>query len=142
MMLGSKLAAFAGVLIFAGSAFSAQQAICPDINDIKAAGISMAEEFSPKVYFTYNISLYNTPPTYKLWGFFIEPVEGDSDVAAIETANEILSTMTAPGVPEQNRNSNTIICIYDTGRQDVFAAAFNDIQISPMKLKQYFLKAH
>ena len=137
MMLRSKLAAFAGALILAGSAFSAQQAICPDINDIKAEGLSMAEEIGPNIYISYNISDYNTPST---WGFIIAPIEGDSSEVAIDEANEILNTMTAPGIPEQDRN--TMICLYDTGSQDVFAAAIqSDGQLSPMQLKQYIRKA-
>jgi hypothetical protein len=125
--------------MLAGSAFSAQPAICPDINDIQAEGLTMAEEIGPDLYISYNISPYNTP---SMWGFIIAPVVGDSAEVAIDIANDILSTMTAPGVPEQDRN--TLVCLYDTGRQDIYAAAINtdDGQISPMKLKQYFLKAH
>ncbi|MBL7481259.1 DUF4949 domain-containing protein [Legionella bononiensis] len=138
MMLKSKLAAFAGALLLAGSAFAGQESICPNINDIKAEGISMAEEIGPNIYISYNISNYNTEST---WGFLIAPVEADSTEVAIEGANEILSTMSAPGVPEQH--GGAVICDYDTGRQDVFAAAINDNQqITPMRLKYFFKRAH
>ena len=137
-MLRSKLAAFAGALLLAGSAFAAQQEACPDINEIQAEGLSMAEEIGPNIFISYNISVYNTP---SIWGFVLAPVEGESDEVALEAANEILSTMSAPGVPEQH--GNAMICTYDTGRQDVFAAAIKDDgQISPLKLKQYFKSAH
>lgn len=138
MMLRSKLAAFVGALFLAGSAFSAQQATCPNINDIKAEGISMAEEFGPNIFIGYNINVYKTP---SIWGFIIAPVEGDSEDVAIDAANEILSMMTAPGVPEQH--GSAMICTYETGHKDVFAAAVKDEgTISPLKLKQYFKKAH
>ena len=62
MMLKSKLATFAGALVLAGSAFAN---VCPDINDIKAEGLSMAELIAPNIYLTYNISTYNTSSN---WG--------------------------------------------------------------------------
>ncbi len=137
-MLKSKLAAFAGALILAGSAFAGQESICPNINDIKAEGITMAEEIGPNIFLGYNISNYQTDST---WGFIIAPIEGDSTDVAIEGANEILSTMSAPGVPEQHGGAT--ICDYDTGRQDLFAAAINDVgQITPMRLKYFFKRAH
>lgn len=136
MMLKSKLAAFAGALMLAGSAFAAQQFTCPDINDIKAEGVSMAEQIGPNIYLTYNISNYNSDSTY---GFIIAPLHADSDEAALEDANEILGTMNAPGVPDQH--SGAMVCTYDTGRQDVFAAAIKDDSL-PMALKQYYLKHH
>lgn len=139
MMFKSGIAAFAGALMLAGSVFAGQEGICPNINDIKAEGLSMAEEIGPNYYISYNISNYNTPST---WGFLIAPVEGDSEEVAIEAANEVLSNMTAPGVPEQHGGAT--ICDYDTGRQDLFAAAINDEegQITPMRLKFFFKKAH
>jgi hypothetical protein len=138
MMLRSQLAAFAGALILAGSAFSSQQAPCPDISDIKAEGLSMAEQIAPNIYLTYNISTYNTSSN---WGFIIAPLEGDSDNVVLEAANEILTTMNAPGVPDQH--SGAMVCTYETGHQNVIAAAIQDDEsISPMKLKQYFQKNH
>ncbi len=137
-MLRSKLAAFAGALILAGSAFSSQQATCPDINDIKAEGLSMAEQIGPNIYLTYNISTYNTASN---WGFIIAPLTGDSDDVALDAANEILSSMSAPGVVDQH--SGALVCTYETGYQNVMAAAIKDDEsISPMKLKQYFQKNH
>jgi hypothetical protein len=134
-MLRSKLAGFAGVLLISGVAFADQVGGCPDINDIKAEGISMAEKVGPTLFITYNISKYNTPAT---WGFIIAPLEVDNEDAALESANEILSGMTAPGVPEQH-NGATMICDYDTGHQNVYAAALNDAyQITPMNLKAFF----
>jgi hypothetical protein len=138
-MLRKKFAVFFGALFIAGSTFSAQQAICPDINDIKAEGLSMAEEIGANSYLLYNISAYNTSST---WGFIMAPLEGDAEDMAIEAGNEILNNMSAPGTPDQQYGS-PMICTYDTGRKDIFAAAINDgAQISPMKLKQYFKKAH
>lgn len=98
----------------------------------------MAEVMGPNIYVSYNISLYNTPST---WGFILAPVQGETIEVALESANTILNTMSAPGVPEPL--GDIMICNYDTGRDDVIAAAIKDnSQISPMKLKQYFLKAH
>lgn len=137
-MLRSKLATFIGAIILAGSAFAGQESVCPDINAIKAEGMTMAEELGPNIYLTYNISNYNSE---SLWGFIIAPLEGDSDDVVLEAANEILSSMSAPGVPEQHNGA--IICDYNTGRQDVFAAAINtDEPITPMRLKHFFKRVH
>lgn len=133
-MLRSKLTAFIGAFIITGSVFASQDGLCPDINDIKAEGISMAEVVAPALYITYNISNYNTTNT---WGFIIAPLQGEDEATVIDAANEVLSNMSAPGIPEQH--GNAIICDYNTGRNDVFAAAINDTtQITPMSLKGIF----
>ena len=143
MMLRSKLATVAGALLLAGSAFALQEVTCPDINDIKAEGISMAEIIGIDSYIGYNISTYNTA---SLWGFVIAPIDGDSEDTAIENANEILSTMSAPGVPNRfpdQHSEDTIYCSYDTGLQGVVALALKDnSQMSPVKLKQLFKQVH
>ncbi|KTD62295.1 DUF4949 domain-containing protein [Legionella shakespearei] len=137
-MLRSKLATFIGAVILAGSAFAGQNSVCPDLNAIKAEGMAMAEELGPNIYLTYNISNYNTE---SLWGFIIAPLEGDSIDVALDEANEVLASMSAPGVPEQHNGAT--ICDYDTGRQDLFAAAINaDEPITPMSLKSFFKRAH
>jgi len=131
MMFKSKLVTFAGALILAGSAFASQQQGCPDINDIKAEGLNMAEQIAMGYYATYNISHYNTDYS---WGFIIGPVEANDEESALEGANFILSEMTAPGVPDQN------LCEYDTGISNMLAVAIRDDDqgnISPMKFKQY-----
>ncbi|KGP63959.1 heme-binding protein [Legionella norrlandica] len=134
MMFQSKLATVFGALILAGSVFASQQSACPDINAIKAEGLPMAEEIGLNFYLAYNISDYSTS---SVWGFFIAPIEADSEEAALETSNEVLSNMNAPGVPHQQ--GDDIICSYDTGTPNLIAAAIKDSsQISPIKLKQYF----
>lgn len=93
MMFQSKLATFFGALILAGSAFASQQGACPDINVIKAEGLPMAEEIGMNYYLAYNISDYSTS---SVWGFFIAPIEADSEEGALEASNEVLSMMNAP----------------------------------------------
>ena len=144
MMLKSKLAAFAGALILAGSAFANQQIICPDINEIKAEGLDRVESIhqdNDTMFLTYHFSNYNTPDMY---AFFIAPVAGDTSEEALDTANEILNTISGQGVPTQDHG--IMLCVYHTGHQDLIAAAMKtNLSVSPMQLKQYFLqsrKAH
>lgn len=139
MMFKSKLATFVGALVLAGSSFAGQQAECPSIDAIKGEGISMAEEIGPNIFITYNISTYNTESN---WGFIIAPLQSDSDEEALDEANEILDSMTAPGVPQQH--SGATVCEYDTGRQDIFAAAISDDSgmITPMRLKHFIKRTH
>lgn len=140
MAFKSKLAAFSMALVLTGSVFASQQSPCPDLNDIKAEGISMAEEMGPNRFISYNISSYNTESN---WGFIIAPIESDSEDDAINTANEILDSMSAPGVVGQE--SGIYYCSYETGQQGVFAAAVKGDgagQISPMKLKQAIKAIH
>lgn len=138
MMFRTKLAAFAGALILAGSAFATHQSICPNIEDIKAEGLSMAEEIGHDVYISYNISDYNTESN---WGFVIAPIEASSIEEAIETGNDILNDMSAPGVPDQQ--PGVLICNYETGNPNLIAAAIQtEDQIAPMRLKQLIKKAH
>lgn len=135
-MLKSKLATFTSALILAGSVFAGQQTICPNINDIKAEGLPMAEEIAPGMFLSYNISNYNMP---SIWGFIIAPLEADSEEMALDEANEILANMSAPGIPAQENGA--IICDYETGVPGVIAAAINDgAQITPMKLRSFVKK--
>lgn len=131
-MFKSKLAAFAGSLILAGSVF-AGQGVCPSIDAIKSAGIPFAEEVASNVYIGYNVDQFDTDAE---WGFALLPIHADSTDMALESANDILSTMTAPGVPQME--GDVTICEYDTGMDDVFAVAIQDgEQITPYKLKHF-----
>jgi hypothetical protein len=135
-MFTNKLAAVASALVLASSVYAGQGQICPDINDIKAEGMTMAEVIMNNLYFSYNLSNYNTEST---WGFVIAPIEAESSGEAIDTANDILSTMSSPGVPQEDENG--FICTYETGNQDILAAAINANQMmSPSQLKSYIQK--
>lgn len=141
MMLKSKLAAFAGALILAGSAFANQQIVCPDINEIKAEGLDRVESIhqdNDTMFLTYHFSNYNTPDMY---GFFIAPVEGSTAEEALQKANEILTNISGEGVPTQDHG--IMLCVYHSGHQDILAAAMKaNLSISPMQLKQHFLQSH
>jgi hypothetical protein len=135
-MFTNKLAAVASALVLASSVYAGQGQICPDINDIKAEGMTMAEVIMNNLYFSYNLSNYNTEST---WGFVIAPIEAESSDEAIDTANDILSLMSAPGVPQEDENG--FICTYETGNQDIVAAAINaNHMMSPSQLKYYIQK--
>lgn len=129
MMFRAKIAAFAGALILAGTAF-ANQEMCPELSDIQAEGISMAMPMLG-FYTAYQISNYNTDSN---WGFVIAPVEADSDNEAIEIANDILSEMTAPGVLQDYEGY--ALCTYETGVPNIYAAAVQDDFPTPLKLRQ------
>jgi hypothetical protein len=139
MMFKSKIATLISALILSGSGFALSQTPCPNINDIKAEGLTITEEMGANIYISYNISAYNTP---SIWGFIMAPINSESDIEALDESNNILKEMTAPGVPDQI--GSTTLCTYDTGRQDVYAGAIKDDsgQITPMKLKQYIRRAH
>lgn len=138
MTIKSKLAAFAGALVLAGSAFAASQDVCPSIDAIKDEGLSMSEVIAANLFISYHISHYNTKST---WGFLMAPIESDNTETATDKANDILSHMSAPGVPQSQ--SGMVVCTYETGQPDVFAAAIQDSSaVTPLKLKQYFKQAH
>lgn len=131
-----KLTALVGALVLASSAYSARINICPDINDIKSEGLSMAEIVGPDLYVSYNISKYNTDT---IWGFIIAPVEAGSIDEAIDNANDILSEMNGQGTPEEHGTDT--LCDYDTGHPDILAAAVSSgTSITPLQLKYLFKK--
>ncbi|MDR3442460.1 MAG: DUF4949 domain-containing protein [Legionella sp.] len=134
-MFKAKLAAFAGALILAGSAFAAQDE-CPNLSDLQTEGVSMAQPFFGS-YFTYHFSKYNTDSS---WGLVIANLNVESEEEAIELGNEILNNMTAPGV--YTPLETDIMCTYETGVPGVFAATIKYEFPSPMKLKQFIQKAH
>ncbi len=137
-MMFNKLASVVSAVLLAASVYAGQDQMCPDINDIKAEGMSMAEKITNNLFFSYNISAYNTKNN---WGFVIAPIEEESEEKAIKFANKTLEGMNAPGTPEDN-DDNEIVCLYNTGHQNLVAAAINaEHMISPSKLKQYIQKA-
>jgi hypothetical protein len=132
MTFRTKCLALASGLIFAGSIYAGQEVICPNIDDIKAEGLNMAEQLGTDLFFTYNISEFNTDSS---WGFVMAPIEADSAETALEESNELLDTMSAPGVPQEHENE--IICEYNTGTQHIMAAAVkNDQGLAISKFKQ------
>jgi hypothetical protein len=136
MSLLSKIAMMAVAVLCSSSVLASSP--CPNIEDIKGQGITMTEIIAPSLYLSYQISNFETDST---WGFFIAPVIAENDSQAIELSNHILSTMMSPGVPEEH--SGVVICGYDTGRSDLFAAAVKDgDMVTPALLKQYFKKSH
>lgn len=139
MLFKKKLVTVAGALILASSAYATQEAVCPDINAIKAEGLTMAELVTQNVYFSYNISTFDTG---NYWGFVMAPIEANSSDEAINTANEILTTMSSAGIPTKDREHNEMVCLYETGQPDLLAAAVNaEHMMSPSQLKRYVLKA-
>lgn len=138
MMFRSKLATFASTLLLAGSVFAGQEAVCPNLSDIQNAGLTQAEELMQSVYVSYHISNYNTDTQ---WGFWMAPLEADSNETALEVGNELLMNMTAPGVP--TIEDGVTICQYNTGNQAVFAGAVNQPEgFNLMQLKRFINKAH
>ncbi|KTC78994.1 hemin binding protein Hbp [Legionella cherrii] len=137
MSLGVKLSTFAAALVLAGSAF-AIDASCPDLSALQAEGISMAEQIGNDYYIGYSMSNFGSSSE---WGFAIGPVQADADEDAVDASNQILNNMTTPGFPLE-LDENVLVCLYDTGNPYVYSIAVRGYAISPMKLKQYLLKAH
>lgn len=136
-MMLNKLVSLLGAVLLTGSVYASQEQSCPNINDIKAEGVSMAEEIMANLFLSYNISNYNTQST---WGFVMAPIDANSNEEAIEISNKVLEGMSSPGIPEES-DGNDFVCLYNTGRQDMVAAAINaDHMISPSKLKHYIQK--
>lgn len=130
------IASTVGALALAGSVYAGQNQICPSLDDIKAEGITMSERIAMNLFFAYNISSYNLDG---IWGFVIAPIEADSSDEAIETANEVLSTMTGSGSAEDIEHE--LICLYNTGNPDLMAAAIKtDMMMSPNQLRKYAQK--
>ncbi|USQ12793.1 DUF4949 domain-containing protein [Legionella lytica] len=126
-MFKAKLAAFTSALILAGTTFASSE-VCPDLSAIQAEGFSMSMQVYG-VYAAYQISDFGTDEN---WGFVMAPVEADSEEEAVENANDILNSMTAPGVL-----IDTGVCNYDTGVPDVYAVAIQDEFPTPLKLRQH-----
>lgn len=127
-----KFAALIGASLLASSVY-AQDFFCPDINEIKDEGLGLAEPISPGYFFSYNMSTYNTDST---WVFLMSPIAAKSAPHAISAANDLLATMTAPGVSQEVEGRP--VCFYNTGHQSIFAVASNEA--SPQQLKQYISK--
>jgi len=135
MALKSKIIALTGSLIFAATAF-ANESGCPDLNNIKAEGLSMAVPIVKysNFYVAFELNEYGTDSN---WGFAISPVEARSEEEALRIANGILHTLNAPGIPVEENGIETV-CSYDTGSTEIFASAHKgDFHISPLKMAHY-----
>ncbi|AWN73736.1 DUF4949 domain-containing protein [Legionella anisa] len=135
MSLGVKLSTFTAALVLAGSAFANNP--CPELSDLRAEGISEVQEIGNNYFIGMSISRFNLAT----WGFAIGPVKADTEDDALDVTNGILNSMATPGFPLE-LDHDTLICLYDTGNPYVYSIAVRDYAISPMKLKQYLLKAH
>lgn len=135
MSLGVKLSTFAAALVLAGSAFANDA--CPNLSDLQAEGISDVQQIGNNYFIGFSINQFNSAT----WGFAIGPVEADTEDDALDASNGILNHMTTPGLPME-LDRDTLVCLYDTGNPYVYSIAVRDYAISPMKLKQYLLKAH
>ena len=137
-MFKRKFAAILSTLVLSSAVFAGQEIVCPNLSDIQAVGVTMAEELRHDVYFTYNFNAYNTDAT---WGFVIAPIEAESVQVALHKANALLSSMSSAGVPEKEHHE--IYCGYNTGSQQIMAAAVkSDETLSLNKLKQLIAKVH
>jgi hypothetical protein len=129
MVLKAKWVTFTSALLLAGSVFSAQEIVCPDINDIKAQGLAFSELIQLDYYVSYAISNYNTDSE---WGFMIAPIQAESTELALDKGNQILSTISAPGVLQSVKPT---LCEYATDSPHIMALAIQDELPTPMKLK-------
>ncbi|KTD42043.1 DUF4949 domain-containing protein [Legionella parisiensis] len=135
MSLGVKLSTFTAALVLAGSALANNT--CPDLSDLQAEGISEVQQIGNNYFIGFSISQFNSAT----WGFAIGPVKADTEDDALDATTGILNNMATPGFPLE-LDHDTLICLYDTGNPYVYSVAVRDYAISPMKLKQYLLKAH
>lgn len=134
MKFKSEIAAFFAALCLSSPSFAIEQ-LCPDIEVIKSQGLPYARKIenffsAANNYYAYNTSNFDT--NYS-WLFTIAPVTASSEKKALIAANELLSTMTAPGVDMSG------ICVYDTGSENVMSLAIQvDTLISQMNLGKIF----
>lgn len=121
----------ASLLLIMCSVFASPQS-CPNLADIQAEGLHIAEQMSMNVYLSYHLSNYHTSSN---WGFVLAPVEAKSEELSLEYANTILNSMSAPGIPYEDRGLT--ICDYNTGNHKVMAAAVeNKGHLNMPKIKQ------
>ncbi|KTD18738.1 hemin binding protein Hbp [Legionella lansingensis] len=135
MKFESKLIAFAGALVIAGSSFAFKTPpTCPSIADIKVEGLSNAEKLMEHLYFGYQISNYKSDMT---WIFAAGPFEGDSEEEALEEGNKALRYLS--GSPAAEPDQGGWVCLYEMG--DHFAVALQSDNLpSPYRMKHYFSK--
>lgn len=134
MTMKSKLVSFIAASFLASVAFANQHPECPDINAIKLEGLTMFEKILSNLFFTYHTSQYGTQSD---WALVMAPIEADSGVLALSRGNEILASMSEPGVPLNEQR--IFMCQYATGQHHVkVVAVLADILISPTKIGNLF----
>ncbi|WP_298626487.1 DUF4949 domain-containing protein [uncultured Legionella sp.] len=141
MMFKSKLAIFFGTLIFASSVLAGQDKpdVCPDMPAIQSEGMTNAAEILEGFYLTFHVSHYETPSN---WVFIMGGITAESEERAIETSNQILSTMSGSPTPE-NDGQGSWVCQYATNTPELSAFAVQaDDMLSPVKMSRYLRKNH
>jgi len=141
MMFKSRLVAFVGALVLASSSYAMPEkpAACPGMPALQSEGVTMSAELLEGIFVTYHLSHYNTPSN---WVFIMGPIVADSDEAALEESNKILSVLSGTATPEEDGQDGWV-CLYDSGRQDfsVFAIQADDM-VSPAKISRLLRKGH
>lgn len=134
MAFKSKFVALIMTLLLAGSSFATPNPECPDLDVMKLEGLNRSEQIFTHLFFTYHLSQYGTGFN---WAFAMAPIDADSGIMALKRSNEMLDTMTTPGVSMEE--ANVFVCEYETGHKDVKAiAVLAELLISPGKLGKLF----
>lgn len=130
-MFQTRLSASVFALLVAGNVF-ASATNCPNIEQIKTEGLSMAVKVQEEGFAAYQESDYTTGEP---WVFMIYPVDGDSEDEAVLSGNKILSKLTANGIPLEEG-----LCNYETNIPDVYALALQVEQFSPALINRYLTR--
>ena len=137
MRLKSRLFTLLGALITASSSFAAMTSSapisCPSISAIKAAGVPKVHEYTPQVFFAYQISKYDTE--YK-WIFSIGYFKTDSKEQAIIDGNNTLLNLAGDPIPVSDEDY--WFCRYDAGAGYTALALYTEHPLSPPLIKRFF----
>lgn len=137
MSIKSKLMIFISASVLTGACFAIPKPECPDIELIKLEGLTRFEKVLANLFFTYHTSQYGTESS---WALVMAPIEAETGILALGKANELLTTMSAPGLALDE--GRFFLCQYATGKNDVkVVAVLADILISPAKIGGLFKTA-
>ena len=136
MKLNAKLATLAGALLLSSVTFAKElPSQCPDVNAIKAEGLSAVELITDNYYFAYQQSNYNTETD---WIFLIGIIEGDDEGQVLEDANNLLTGLS--GNPSPEEEDDVVGCLYDLDDEHMAIAVTGDSMLSPRQARRFFRK--
>ncbi|KTC87147.1 MULTISPECIES: DUF4949 domain-containing protein [Legionella] len=140
MKLKAKLLSLISALVMTSSAFAAFEdqgpKACPSVSAIKAEGVSMALEFFPKIFLTYQFSDYGTSHNWFFAvGFFKQEKESD----AIAEGKKSLVKLTGSPKPLLNEEGYWL-CDYEIGEKLAAVAIYADLKNPLPLMKQFFQK--
>lgn len=131
-MFKSSIVTFIGAAVIAGSVYAQQPAKCPDIDAIKAEGLTEVFPWEENKYLAAHLSSYDTE---QQWMFVVGIIKAESEEEALSKGNAALPGLAGKPVPHPE--GSDILCKYRLRGKEMAFAMHSDDMMSINTIKKH-----